>query len=157
MQYVQNANLIILGVFKKDRLTLVADLDLRKTRRKLLIWKPYDTDYHREGLYLLLQYTKTPQMKKKAFTRWLRHIHLLDAIIPDKNKCITNCPGNSNCAIVWGACGSVWTRGFAGNRQFFVVVVVAVRAYHCWLCVTWWLPIAGREKPFRTIVKLNIK
>ena len=39
-----NCNLIILAVFKTDWLILIADLDLRQTRCKLVISKPYATD-----------------------------------------------------------------------------------------------------------------
>lgn len=37
--------LLLPAVFKKDWLILIADLDLRQTRCKLVIWKPYATDY----------------------------------------------------------------------------------------------------------------
>lgn len=44
LQHIQNCNRITFGVFKKDWLILIADLDLRQTRSKLVIWKPYATD-----------------------------------------------------------------------------------------------------------------
>lgn len=43
--------LLLPAVFKTDWLILIADLDLRQTRCKLVIWKPYATDYDTELYY----------------------------------------------------------------------------------------------------------
>lgn len=62
--------LLMPAVFKKDWLILIADLDLRQTRCKLVIWKPYATDYDTE-LYYQAFFQRLMHYFKTAFSELL--------------------------------------------------------------------------------------